>query len=182
MSMGFKRTFRGRITLTFDADERELLRGLLGQIAELVEPESPGGAAATSDEPDPLAAMVGIGTETRTPLDPALARLFPDAYNDDSIAAGDFRRYTELRLRRRKADAAATALETLERPSPVTLAEDDVAAWLGTLNDLRLVIGVRLGVQEDDDPFAWAEDPEVGSYLLYHWLTELQGALLEALG
>ena len=45
-----------------------------------------------------------------------------------------------------------------------------------------VVVGVRLGVQEDDDPREWVNSPEVDGYLLYAWLTELQGDLLQALG
>ena len=40
------------------------------------------------------------------PDDPVLARLFPDAYEDDGEAAGEFRRYTEMGLRDGKREAA----------------------------------------------------------------------------
>jgi hypothetical protein len=56
------------------------------------------------------------------------------------------------------------------------LDEDQLAAWLGTLNDLRLVLGTRLEVTEelyeegvpDDDPRA----PAFGLYQYLGWLEE----------
>jgi hypothetical protein len=182
MGASFKRTRKGNVKLRIDDDEREVLRDLLGQVAELVADHD----SAVSTEADPLSAMLGIGTSTTAPEDPALARLFPDAYSDDPQAAGDFRRYTELSLRRRKTENAAVALRTLEQDSPVRLEPSDVSAWLGALNDLRLVIGTRLGVGDDevgepDEPIEMDDEgPEAWSRMLYHWLTWLQGDLLEA--
>ena len=184
-SMSFRREGRGRrrtVVAEFDADERDMLRNLFGQVVELIdESAEPTTAVDGEGAADPLAALVGIGTATSLPLDPALARLFPNAYNDDSIAAADFRRYTELSLRHRKLEHAALAVASLEDPGPTTLSPEAVAAWLGALNDLRLVLGSRLGIQEDDDPREWADDLDAASYYLYHWLTALQGDLLEAL-
>jgi hypothetical protein len=184
MAGPFTRGADGAVELWIDDDERDVLRDLFGQVAELVEDP-----AAPAADADPLTEMLGIGTRTSAPVDPALARLFPDAYNDDEGAAGDFRRYTEPTLRRRKAGHAATVLATLDRPErPVPLAAPEVAAWLGALNDVRLVLGVRLGVGEDDDegedPFDVDEEdrsPEAWTRVLYHWLTYLQGDLLDVL-
>lgn len=191
MSAPFRRNAEGVVELWIDDDERDVLRDLFGQVAELVEDP-----AAAEPDADPLIAMLGIGTRTSAPTDPALARLFPDAYQDDEGAAGDFRRYTEPTLRRRKADHAAAVLATLDLPDrPVPLAGPDVGAWLGALNDLRLVLGVRLGIgegegddedddDEDEDSFEVDEadrSPEAWTRVLYHWLTYLQGDLLEVL-
>ena len=72
--------------------------------------------ATTTRSPAPLE----IGTATEAPADPALARLFPDAYTDDPEASGDFRRYTEPGLRTAKREALETTLETLgEEPGKV---------------------------------------------------------------
>ena len=53
-------------------------------------------------------------------------------------------------------------------------------AWLGVLNDTRLVLGTRLGVTEDERELNPA-DPQAGAYAMYQWLTWLQGDLVEAL-
>lgn len=55
-------------------------------------------------------------------------------------------------------------------------------AWLAALNDLRLVLGVRLGVTETTryDP----EDSDAQAaqmYLVYDWLTYLQDRLLNVM-
>ena len=174
-AVSFRRDRRRRVVLRLSDHEVALLRDLLAQLVELV--EAPG-----HDTGDDLAAMVGIGTSTHAPADPALARLLPDAYPDDAVAAGDFRRYTEDRLRRRKAEHAAGAVATLDAGLPATLDPAAAQAWLGALNDLRLVVGTRLDVQEDDDPERWVGTPEEPTYVVYWWLSTLQGDLLDALG
>jgi hypothetical protein len=167
------------VEIDIDEGERDQLVSLAAQLVELVSSSEPGDSGPA--EQDPLAAMVGIGTATHLPLDPSLARLFPDAYHDDAVAAGDFRRYTEVRLREGKVRNAAVVTACLGRPSPLALNPEEVAAWLGTLNDLRLVLGVLLDVSEEDDVVERLEEPGGDGYLIYLWLTDLQGALLEAL-
>ena len=53
-------------------------------------------------------------------------------------------------------------------------------AWLGVLNDTRLVLGARLGVTEDDHDVA-PDDPRAPAFAMYHWLTWVQGELVEQL-
>src|SRR5439155_1762221 len=98
-----------RVTAPMEVEEPDVLRGLFQQLAELVAPDEP-------PDPDPLAAMVGIGTSSSVPDDPVLARLFPDAYGDDPEASAEFRRYTEITLRERKLAAARRAMASLEDP------------------------------------------------------------------
>lgn len=168
----------GGVRLVVAESEADVLDDLLGQLAELVAPEP-------SQDADPLAAMVGIGTATTTPTDPVLARLFPDAYVDDPDAAGEFRRYTENGLRDRKLAGAVLARATLaDAVGGRDLTLDETMAWLGALNDLRLALGTRLGVTDDDheppeglDP----EDPSWVSHLVYHWLGGLQELLVHCL-
>ncbi|MBV8949992.1 MAG: DUF2017 family protein, partial [Actinobacteria bacterium] len=57
----------------------------------------------------------------------------------------------------------------------------ETEAWLGALNDARLALGVALGVTEDLDFEALANDPAAAGYAMYGWLTSLQGALVDAL-
>ena len=119
------------------------------------------------------------------PEDPVLARLLPDAYGDDPEAAGDFRRYTEQGLRSGKVAAAQTVLATLPAGGGrVRLAAGDAEAWLRSLNDVRLALGVVLGITEDYerelselDP----EDPREAYLHIYDWLTFLQETLVRAL-
>ena len=152
----------------------------------------PGMDAAGADRPadplDDLARLLGQAGETgpaTPPDDPVLARLLPDAYQDDTEAAGDFRRFTEQELRNGKAAAARTVLATLpEDGGRVRLSEEEAQVWLRALNDVRLALGVRLSITEDFearlqdlDP----ADPRSAYMWVYDWLTFLQETLVRAL-
>jgi hypothetical protein len=119
------------------------------------------------------------------PEDPVLARLLPDAYGDDPEAAGEFRRYTEPGLRSGKVAAAQTVLATLPAGGGrVRLSAGDAEAWLRSLNDVRLALGVVLGITEDYESEFGALDPEDPrqAYLhVYDFLTFLQETLVRAL-
>lgn len=176
---GFTRTLTGRIVLRVDVVEKGLLATLLEQLIEFVSPE------ATDADADPLAAIVGIDVAAQRPVDPALARLFPDAYPDDPDASADFRRYTERGLRDTKMAAARTALQTLqESGEKITLSVEQAGSWLGALADIRLALGSRLEITEDNhDELANLpdEDPRSGMFHLYDWLTYLTETLVRCL-
>jgi hypothetical protein len=175
---GFRRSLGGRIVLRTDAVERGILADIVEQLVEFVAPD---------DDPDadPLARMVGIDPEAERPDDPALARLFPDAYADDEEAAGEFRRFTERSLREAKLANARIVRTCLARPGEkLTLSEDEAGAWLGTLNDLRLTLGSRLGIDEDSHEFFASlpeDDPAFAVFHVYDWLTFLQETLVQSL-
>ena len=172
---GFRRS-RGRIVARLDPTERAILTDLVGQLVELVAPvEDP--------DADPLAKLVGIDPDAERPDDPALARLFPDAYADDEDAASEFRRFTERSLRDTKVAHARTVLDTLASSGDkVVLSERQAVSWLGTINDLRLTLGSRLGITDDRDWDELPEDhPAALLFSLYDWLTFLQETLVHAL-
>ena len=175
---GFRRGATGRIVLRVDVVEKGLLGTLLEQVIEMVRPEdTPSG--------DPLEDLIGITGSATAPEDPALARLLPDAYRDDPEAAADFRRYTEHGLREEKATRARIALASLRRSGEkVTLAEGEADAWLGALNDMRLALGTRIGITEDNhEELAGLadDDPRSAAYHVYDWLTFLQESLVRSL-
>ena len=62
----------------------------------------------------------------------------------------------------------------------LALEPDDVQAWLAVLNDVRLVLGTRLEITEDDWDVT-PDDPRAGAYNVYAWLTHLQGDLVDQL-
>ena len=134
---------------------------------------------------NPALASFGLTDATEAPRDPVLARLLPDAYRDDPEAAGEFRRYTELSLRDGKVAAARTVLGTLPaRGGRVRLSQPDAEAWLRALNDVRLALGVRLGVTDDFEEVGNGinpADPRAAYVWVYHWLAYLQESLVEAL-
>ncbi|HVD28035.1 MAG TPA: DUF2017 domain-containing protein [Mycobacteriales bacterium] len=189
---GVKRTRRG-VVVSFDEVEASLLRHLVGEVRDLLadgEPLPPpaGGTAAVPTDAE-LSALTGLGTDLGdlgdeadplAPSDPALARLLPDAYRDDDRAAGEFRRLTESSLRRDKVSSAERLLAALpaDGAGEVRLDPETTESWLATINDVRLALGTRLEVTEEmaePDP----EDPDAPAYVVYLWLTELQGVLIE---
>jgi hypothetical protein len=191
---GFRRTARG-VSARFTSGQAGILRNLVAQVADLVggpgaaeappeEPREPGEAAGEDLPPDLASVFAGDGPAA-PPEDPVLARLLPDAYGDDPEAAGEFRRYTEQGLRSGKVAAARTVLATLpSEGGRVRLSAGDAEAWLRSLNDVRLALGVVLGITEDYerafgelDP----EDPRQAYLQVYDFLTFLQETLVRAL-
>lgn len=146
-----ERTQDGAFRLALSSDERELLRGLPAQLRSLLEAD---------------------------PADPTLRRLFPPAYEEDPEGEAEYRRLMGNEL----LDGRRAALETLETTAGRDrLSEEDVHAWIGALNDLRLVLGTRLDVTEDvyegePDP----GDPLAPELAVYGYLTWLQDSLVSA--
>lgn len=177
--MRFKRTRKG-VEAKVDPVEARVLAQCAEELLELL-----GSDEEVPD--DPIAAMVGIATgEVAPPVDPALARLLPDAYQDDPAAATDFRRYTEADLRASKRSAASTALAQLqpllEVGGKLALDRDAADAWLGWMNDIRLVLGTRLEVTEETyEEEVSADDPRGQALAVYGWLGWLQESLISCL-
>jgi hypothetical protein len=173
--------------VSFDEVEASLLRHLVGEVRTLLAEEetadpAPGGDLPSAAELAAITGLDGRGGDREAPEDPALARLLPDGYRDDPDAAGEFRRLTESSLRREKVAAAERILAALppDGPGEVRLDQETGEAWLATLNDVRLALGTRLEVTEEmaePDP----DDPDAPAYVVYLWLTELQGVLVEAM-
>jgi hypothetical protein len=106
--------------------------------------------------------------------DDGLARLFPTAYPDDEDSAGEWEQLARPALEEGKLGALRRLEETAGEER---LTEEDAGSWLTALNDLRLVLGTRLGVTED----TYAEEPRHPGLAMYAWLTWLQAELVEAL-
>jgi hypothetical protein len=177
--MRFSRKRSGAIEAKLDPVEADVLIAVAGDLLGLLGDEEEGDA-------DPLAALVGLSSGPATPpSDPALARLLPDAYSQDEAAAGEFRRYTEGDLRSGKRAHAGTVLAGLaplaDRGGRLVLDRDEADAWLGCLNDLRLVLGTRLGVTEETEVDPRSDDPRAQALQVYGWLGWLQESLLACL-
>jgi uncharacterized protein DUF2017 len=132
---------------------------------------------------DERALLAGLAGELRAvlegePGDPSLRRLFPPAYEDEQ----DERAYRELTgsgLLDGRREALALLAATTDRER---LSAEEADAWLRALNDLRLVLGTRLDVQEDT--FAdelRQDDPRAPALAVYGYLSWIQEQLVEAL-
>ena len=61
------------------------------------------------------------------------------------------------------------------------LTEDQLSALMRSINDLRLVVGTRLDVSEDDHPRVHPGDPTFPDWLAYDRLTHLLAQIIRAL-
>ena len=63
-----------------------------------------------------------------------------------------------------------------------TLTEDELGSWLTATNDLRLVLGTRLGVTEDTQGLMPShDDPQASEWVAYNYLSWLQEEVVTAL-
>jgi Domain of unknown function (DUF2017) len=129
------------------------------------------------------ALLVGLAAELRSllegePGDPSLRRLFPPAYDDDRDEEG-YRALMGGELLGGRREALGLLARTAEQER---LSAEEADAWLRALNDLRLVLGTRLDVQEDtrlDD--LRPDDPRASGLAVYGYLSWIQEQLVEAL-
>jgi len=111
------------------------------------------------------------------PEDPSLRRLRPRAYEDDEVER-EFRSLMGAELESLRLENLRGLAETAGRDR---LDADELDRWLAALNDLRLVLGTRLDVTEDQfadgfDPSA----PHAYELAVYAFLTWLQEAAIDA--
>jgi hypothetical protein len=135
--------------------------------------------SAERDVLETIPSMLRGMLSQQDPKDPALRRLFPTAFLDDEQAADEFDSVVRDDLMGQR----LAAIETLERTvGSDRLSEEELAAWLASVNDLRLVLGVRLAVTEDSRPEEFRGDPETErTYALYAYLSYLEEEMVEAL-
>jgi len=188
----------GGAAVALDDVEISIIRSLAVQLLELVGP-GPG-----EDAPDdPLAELFAEGP-SEPPKDPVLRRLFPDAYSDPEGTPGpkeaeeqqaysaEFRRFTENDLRAAKRESALAVIRSLDALTPagdggaiLKLSAEESRQWLGALNDLRLAIGSRLEITDEDDTDLLYrlpdEDPRKPMVMAYLWLGGLQETLVTTL-
>jgi len=184
----FYRESTGLITASFTAVEAELISSLATQVAGLL-----GSVAARSDDPE--LAGTGIGGSTERDDDPAIARLLPNAYNDDTDASREFRQLTERGLASRKIDNAVALLHSLAPIAAATAglaseSDDDeqqielddpaALAWMRALTDIRLTIAARLGLVADNDVIDEDDEQSVVLLDVYSWLGAVAESLVQA--
>jgi hypothetical protein len=111
--------------------------------------------------------------------DADLRRLYPTAYANDPAADAEFRAFVHDDLVARRLEAIDTVAATIDEEH---LDEAQLGAWMGVVNDLRLVLGTRLDISEELDLNAVADDdPEVATFALYSYLSWLLEQMVEAI-
>src|SRR5207237_7402084 len=123
-------------------------------------------------ERDILRSLPGQLRELLTNDDPALERLFPPAYPDDPARNEEY----DGMVRAELTAARLTSIDVMEATIDADrLDEDQMVAWLGAINDLRLVLGTRLDVTEEMYEQEMAEDdPRLPGFALYSYLGWLE--------
>jgi len=174
------------VCAVLDESEAQLVRRLVTDVRAMLTPDGSShgvpGDGAFDGVPDWSQAPAAVSA----PEDPAMARLLPDGYRDDPAAAAELRRLTEWSLREAKSQTAQRLLDSLpDRGGSLTLDLPTAEAWLGALNDVRLVLGTRLEVTEDTvrneaRGLHEGDGPVAVAYQVYCWLGVVQDELLSA--
>jgi hypothetical protein len=110
--------------------------------------------------------------------EPTLRRLFPPAYADDPERDAGYQVLTRDELLEGRLAGLETVERTLERGGD--LDEQELTAWMSTLNALRLVLGTRLDVDEELPDLA-PDDPLAPHYAVYEYLGWLLSQIVDAL-
>lgn len=108
-------------------------------------------------------------------------RLFPVAYNDDPESDIEYQRLMKGELLASRLDSLSSARNALERTpddDTLVLTAHELDVFTRSINNLRLVIGTMLDVQESDDIDDVHDDNDDPSRLHYHLYSYL-GWLLD---
>jgi hypothetical protein len=139
---------------------------------------TPDGGVQLRFSPEERALLARLASDLRAELeesfdDPSFRRLFPPAYEE----AEDEKAYRDL-AGDELLDGRRQALELLAATAGADrLSAEEADAWLRALNDLRLVLGTRLDVQED----VLLDQPQSPDLALYGYLSWVQEQLVAAL-
>lgn len=134
-------------------------------------------------EPEERAFLASVASQMRELFDdhddPARQRLFPDAYPDDVDRQTEYRLLVHDEL----ASSHLSALKELEDSSGAeVLDEEQLVGWMRAVNQVRLVLGTRLGISEEgDERPASIDDPRATAFGLYDYLSGLQAEIVDAL-
>ena len=146
-----RRTRRGGYEIRLPDEERALLRNVAPQLRQLLDGDL---------------------------ADPSLRRLFPTAYHQDPERDREYQALVRDDLADRRRAAVDRFVATVDADR---LTEEELVAWLGAINDLRLVLGTRLDVSEDEGPLLDEDDPDAPLVALYGYLGWLLEQVVDAL-
>ena len=148
-----KRSRKGGFDLRLPESERQLVSSLVGQLRNVL-------------------------TGADMAADPGLRRLFPSAYADDAARDAEYREMVHDDLLAARLDALDVVAATVGASN---LDEAQLLAWMGAINDLRLVLGTRLDVSEETAFDADPDDPDAPALAVYQYLSFLLESIVDAL-
>jgi hypothetical protein len=147
-----KRTRGGRITWTLSDEERSVLLSTVEQMRTLL---------------------------THGADDPDLKRLFPTGYHEDGDADAFWQITMHDQLLERHLDALTVFEGALAETS---MSSDEAESVLRAMNQIRLVLGTKLDVSEEDDLRELdPDDPDTPARAIYGYLGWLQEWMIEAI-
>lgn len=120
--------------------------------------------------PSQVRQLIAVGDE-------ATRRLFPPAYADDPASEAEYRQMVGSSILASHQESLRIMESTVDSD---VLDDAELNAWLGALNDLRLVLGTRLDVGEDFEPLP-PGDPRTPAMVTYSYLSMLQEQIVIAL-
>ncbi len=107
-----------------------------------------------------------------------LRRLYPTAYPDDERRNEEYAAFAHDHL----LASRLAGLDVVEGAiGKDRLTDDELAAVVQVLNELRLVIGTRLDVTPGDPRERDPDDPDAGTFRLYRLLAALVGEVVDSL-
>lgn len=161
MAHAFRRRPDGSVVCRLEAEEKAIIAQVAQETADLIRMDlglESGGAsvrrAATSEDPlERLEAEFAV-RDAREPSDSAVRKLFPSAA-EDPVLAEEFRRLGQQDLAEQRIAELKRLMALLDASGPsrseVALDDDDVPDVLRALNDVRIVLADRLGLERDGD-------------------------------
>jgi hypothetical protein len=146
-----KRRRDGSIELRLSEEEAAVLAHVTGQLREAL--------VADTDAPE-------------------LRRLFPPAYVEDDEKEAGFRALARDELLEARLAALDDVDAALAQPR---MDADQAGSFMRSCNALRLVLGTRLDVSEEDEVRVDPDDPDAPAWALYYFLSSLVGEMVEVL-
>jgi hypothetical protein len=146
----------GSYSVHLNEPEQVLLKSLLAELRMLLRVETSGEITEAS----------------------GVRRLFPTAYPQREDLEAEYQDLVRDDLVAKRLAAIDEVEETIVLPR---LDDEQLATWMTTFNDARLVLGTQLDVSEEDDGIVDPEDPDALAWLAYHLLAQLVESAVIAL-
>jgi hypothetical protein len=132
----------------------------------------------TDEERDLVASLTAQLRELLLSDQPeGVERLFPPGYANDEERQTEYQLITHDELLEKRLASVDVVEQTVTKTS---LTEEELGAWMGAVNDLRLVLGTRLDVTEEMEGVA-LDDPRAPALAVYQYLTYLLSEIVQAL-
>ena len=101
------------------------------------------------------------------PDDPGTRRLFPSAYPDDPERDLEYSLLAHSELTDRRLAAIEVVEQTLDATN---ISDEQHAAWIQSVNAVRLILGTRLDVDEEEELEIDSDDPDAPLRQYYAYL------------